>query len=92
MHANLGDTDTKDYHLEWHWQKTCSTENCQRFKELSNVFGIADDILVVGYKADDKDYDKTLKRLLQICRQVNRCTSVPFFGEVISLHGAKPDP
>ena len=30
------------------------------FKELPNVFGIADDILVVGYEADGKDHDETL--------------------------------
>ena len=30
------------------------------FKELSNVFGIADNILVVGYEDNGKDYDKTL--------------------------------
>ena len=30
------------------------------FKELPNVFSIADDILVVGYEADGKDYDETL--------------------------------
>ena len=30
------------------------------FKELPNVFGIADNILVVGYEADGKDHDKTL--------------------------------
>ena len=30
------------------------------FKELPNVFGIADDILAVGYKAGDSDHDKTL--------------------------------
>ena len=28
------------------------------FKELSNVFSIADDILVAGYEADGKDHDK----------------------------------
>ena len=30
------------------------------FKELRNVFGIADDILVVGYDNDGKDHDETL--------------------------------
>ena len=28
------------------------------FKDLPNAFGIADDILVVGYNADGKDHDK----------------------------------
>ena len=71
-------------------------------KELPNKFSIADDILVIGYQADGKDHDKTLQRVLQICRQVllklnkDKChfrfTSVPFFGEIISWHGVKPDP
>ena len=30
-------------------------------KDLPNVFGIADDILIVGYNADGRDYDKTMK-------------------------------
>ena len=29
-------------------------------KELPNVFGIADDILVVGYEADGQNHDETL--------------------------------
>ena len=72
------------------------------FKELPNIFGIADDILVMVYEADGKDHDETLQRVLQICRKVSlkltkdkchfRCTSVPFFREIISQHGVKPDP
>ena len=60
------------------------------FQDLSNVFGIANDISVVGYEVDGKDHDKTLQRVLQMCRQLNlklttdkghfRCTSVLFFG------------
>ena len=30
------------------------------FEGLPNVFGIADDILVVGYNSDHKDHDETL--------------------------------
>ena len=30
------------------------------FKDILNVFGIADDILVAGYEADGKDHDKTV--------------------------------
>ena len=30
------------------------------FKDLPNVFGTVDDILVVGYNADCKDHDDTL--------------------------------
>ena len=30
------------------------------FKDLHNVYGIADDILLVGYDRDDKEHDVTL--------------------------------
>ena len=30
------------------------------FKDLPNVSGIMDDILVVGYEVDGKDHDETL--------------------------------
>ena len=38
------------------------------FKDMPNVFGIADDILVARYEADDKDHDETVWRVLQRCR------------------------
>ena len=70
------------------------------FKNLPNVFGIADDILVVCYDSDGKDHDEVLWNVLQIYRHMNlklnkdkhcfRCISVPFFGEVISRHGYNP--
>ena len=69
------------------------------FKDLPNVFGIAYDILVVGYEGDGKDQDQTLQKVLKTCKQVNlklnkdkcnfRCTSVIF---EISRHGVKLDP
>ena len=72
------------------------------FKKLPNVYGNADDILVVGYDVDGKEHEEMLWQVLQICRQVNlklnkdkwylRCTSVPFYGEVISKHGVQPNP
>ena len=72
------------------------------FKDMSNVFGIADDILVAGYEADSRDHDETVQRVLQRCRQVNlklnkdkchfRCKSVLFFRKIISLNGVQPDP
>ena len=71
------------------------------FKDLLNVFDIADDILVVGYEADGKDHDKILRRVVKMCKQVNlklnkdkchfRCTSVQLFGEIISRQGMKLD-
>ena len=72
------------------------------FNGMPNVFGIADDILVVGYEDDGRDHHKTVQKVLQRCREVNlklnkdkcyfRCTSVPFLGEVISRNGVQPDP
>ena len=41
------------------------------FKDMPNVFGIADDILVAEYEADGRDHDKTIQRVLQRCRKVN---------------------
>ena len=74
----------------------------ETFKNLPNAFGTADDILDVGYDIVGKDYDEMLQQVLQICRQVSlklnkdkccfRCTSAPFFSEVISRHGVYPDP
>ena len=58
--------------------------------------------LVVGYDRDGKDYDETLQRVLQRCRQVNlklnkdkchfSCMQVLFFCKIISRNGVKPDP
>ena len=66
------------------------------FGELLNVFGIIDGILVVGYDNAGRDHNNTFERVLLICREVNpklnkdkcysRCSSVQFFGEIISRH------
>ena len=49
----------------------------------------------------DKDHDATLDRVLRVCRQANlklnkdkclfRCTSIPFYGEIILWQGISPD-
>ena len=95
-----------------HIQRTTIWSSCSRqyvpekkdkiFKELPNVLGFADDILVVGYNSNEADHDKTLCRALQICRKEKlkfnkdkcnfRCTSLPLFDEIISRHGVRPDP
>ena len=69
-------------------------------KDLSGVINIADDLLVYG--RDDEEHDKNLIALLDRCREVNltlnpdklrfKCRSVPFFGNIISDKGIKPDP
>ena len=72
------------------------------FNGMPNVFGIADDIMVLGYEDDGRDHDKTVQKVLQRCREVNlklnkdkchlRSTSIKFFGEVIMRNGVQPDP
>ena len=72
------------------------------FNDMPSVFGIADDIIVVGYKDDGRDHDETVQKVLHRCSEVNvklnkdkchfRCMSVPFFREVISSNGVEPDP
>ena len=72
------------------------------FSDMPNVFGIVDDILVIGYDKDGVDHDAAVHKVLQWCEEVNlkcnkekchfRCTSIPFFGEVISRKGVQPDP
>ena len=71
------------------------------FRELSNPFGIACDILIVGYDDDCKDYDKMLRPVMQIYRKGNLrcnkdnchflCMRVPFFNEIVSRNGVQPD-
>ena len=61
------------------------------FKILPNAFGIAGDILVVGYDIDGKDHNDSWQKVVHICRQENlklnkdkchfRSTSVPFLAK-----------
>ena len=67
---------------------------------MPNVFGIADDILVIGYDKEGADHDEAVYNALRQCQDVNlkldkekchfRCTSIPFFGEVVSRVGVQP--
>ena len=69
---------------------------------MPNILSITDDILVVGYEDGGRDHDDTVQKVLQRCQKVNiklnkdkchfRCTSVPFFREVISKNGVQLDP
>ena len=71
------------------------------FSDMPNVFGIADDILVIGYNEDGADHNTAFHKVLQQSEEVNlklnkekchfRCTSILFFGEVISRKGVQPD-
>ena len=72
------------------------------FSDMPNVFGIVDNILVIGYNNNGADHDAVVHKVLQRCKEVNlklnrekchfRCTSIPFFGEVISRRGVKSNP
>ena len=58
--ANLAGTDTRDYHLEQPLQIYVFTKVGEIFEDLPKAFGIADDVLVVDYDSDGKDYDGML--------------------------------
>ena len=72
------------------------------FMDMPNVFGIADDILVKGYDENGTDHDEAIHKVLRQCKEVNlklnkdkcyfRCTSILFFGKVVSREGVQPDP
>ena len=74
----------------------------ENFNDLPNVFGIADDILVIGYNKDGTDHNEAVYKVLKHCQDVNlklnkekchfRCMSIPLFGEVVSRQGIQPDP
>ena len=71
------------------------------FNDIPNVFGIADNILVIGCDKDGTDHDEAVHKVLRQCQDVNlklneekchfRCTSIPFFGEVVSRDEVQPD-
>ena len=58
------------------------------------MFGIVDDILLVGYDGNGTGYENILYRVLQIYSKEklklnnskchSRCSTVPFFSEIIS--------
>ena len=70
-------------------------------KDIPNIFGIADEILIVGCDADRRDGDRAPRQVMQLCQQENlelntnqchfRCMKILFFVEVIS-RGVQPDP
>ena len=72
------------------------------FNDMPNIFGIVDDILVIGYNNAGTYHDEMVCKVVQRCREVNlrlnkekchfRCTSIPFFGEVISRRRVQPNP
>ena len=69
------------------------------FKDLPNIFGIADHILIVEYDADGRDHDRTQQWEMQICHREKlkqkqmsfRYIKVLLLGKVISREGVQPD-
>ena len=71
------------------------------FSNVPNIFGIADDVLVIGYDENGADHDAAVHKVLWQCEEVNlklnkekchfRYTSILFFREVIS-RAVQPDP
>ena len=61
------------------------------FNNMPNVFGIADNILVIEYNKNGADHEEAVYSVLRQCQDVNlklnkeqchfRCTSIPFFGK-----------
>ena len=73
---------------------TCSNVKIDGiFSDMLNIFGITGDILVIGYDENGADHEAVVHKVLRRCKEVNlklnkekchfRCTSIPFFGEVI---------
>ena len=70
------------------------------FGHISQVACIADDIIIVGYKANHSDHDTAFTKLLQTARENNvklnfeklqyKQTQVDFFGETYTTDGRKP--
>ena len=68
---------------------------------MQNIFPMPDDTLIAGFDEKEKGQDETLDKVFHICRQANlklnkdnclfRCTSIPFFGKIISLQGISPE-
>ena len=79
-----------------HVPETRRSESCQMYLALQMTF------LIVVYNENGIDHDRTLCRILKICRKENlklnkdkyrfRCISIPFFGKIISRCGVHPDP
>ena len=72
----------------------------EAFGDLPGVTGIADDIVIYG--RDQSDHDANLRAVMERARETGlrfnpdkckiRCTEIPFFGNIISDSGLRPDP
>ena len=69
------------------------------FSDMPNIFIIADDILIAGFDELGKGLHATLDKELRQAdfklkkgKCLFRCTSIPFFSEIISHQGGSLDP
>ena len=72
----------------------------QSFGQIKNMIGIADDIMIVGKRANHSDHDQTLTILLDTARKCNvylnydklqyNMQEVYFFGETYTINDHKP--
>ena len=69
------------------------------FQDIPNVFGIADDLNVVGFSEDGHDHDQAvLQRAREKGPRLNpdklkvRAREIPFLGHIIGKDGIRPDP
>lgn len=72
----------------------------EAFGDLPGVTGIADDIVIYG--RDQSEHDANLRAVMERARETGlrfnpdkckiRCTEIPFFGNIISDCGLRPDP
>ena len=77
----------------------CKTDE---ISNMLNVFGIMDDILIIGYHENGADQDTAVHKVLWRCKEVNlklnkeKChfmyTSIPFFGKGILRRGVQLNP
>ena len=73
---------------------------CELLSGLPGVTNIADDILVYG--STQEEHDANVIHFLEQCLEIDlhlnpekvkiNCTSVPFFGMILTKSGIKPDP
>ena len=74
----------------------------ETFGDIPGVTGIADDLVITGFKEDGSDHDENLRLVLERAREKNvkfnedkmvlKCREIPFYGHIISSKGVKPDP
>ena len=72
MPVHLASTDTSVYHFGAAPEGDTFQHKIDKFfNDMPNVFGIADDMLVIGYDKDRADHDEAVYSVLRQCQDVN---------------------